>query len=132
MATGCTRGSLGQLFREISSLKRWLGIQQTAQDSGGVIPGSVQETWKWHFETQFSSEHGGAVLTVGLYDPGGIFQPKWFCDSLPCSFTLKAAPMVFMQVCPDSPPAPPSLDPGTPHPSHQLHQEDKTMALSIT
>lgn len=43
---------------------------------GQVTPGKVQEMWMWHFGPQFSREHGGAGITVGVPDPGGVFQPK--------------------------------------------------------
>ena len=38
--------------------------------------------WMWHLGTWFGGGLGSVTLVVGLHDLKGLFQPKWFYDSM--------------------------------------------------
>jgi len=61
------------MLGKIYSPKGWPGTGTGCPGGGGVaVPGSVQETYRCCTKGQWFS---GEILTVGLDDLGGLFQP---------------------------------------------------------
>lgn len=82
MASNCARGDLGWILGQVSSLK-------SLWDIGTGCPELSRHPWRyskdvsmWCLRTWFSDWLGSDRLTVGLDDHGGLFKPKWFCDSM--------------------------------------------------
>ena len=84
MASICTRGGLDWIIEKNSSLKGFSSI-----GTGCLGKWSSHHPWRnlkdvqiWHLGTWFSGGLGSVRFTVGLNVLKGLFQPKWFCDSI--------------------------------------------------
>lgn len=79
-ASSCTRSGLGWIS-QISSLK---GLSRTGTGCLRKSPPLKCSTnvWMQHLRTRFAGEHNGAVLTTGLWDLKGLFQPQHYHDPM--------------------------------------------------
>ena len=91
-ASSCTRGGQGWMLGNTSFFFFWergQTLERAAQGCGGVIiPGGVQETFRYCTEGRGLLGNIGDRWVVELNNLGGLFQPWWFRESFSLCFLL--------------------------------------------